>query len=132
MKRLVKVIILAIVLVMNCFWSYSQTNHHSYGESSKDSVLVPMSYIRLANEKLIELKYIKKEIALKDSIIYLNNAKYDALDVEVAELQNKLDDANKINDNLNKSLSSYRNKYKFSSGCAAVAVATTIFLILFK
>ena len=117
---------------MNCFWSYSQTNVPSYGESSKDSVLVPIDYIRLANKKLIELKYLKQESILKDSIIYLNNAKYDALDVEVEELQRKLDESNKVNANLNNVLSSCKNKYKFASGCAAVAVATTIFLILFK
>lgn len=97
-----------------------------------DSILVPIDYIKTANKKLIELKYLKREVALKDSIIVLNNAKYDALDVEVYELQKKLDESNKDVEALNKKLLRSKNKYKFSSGCAIVSVATTILLILFK
>ena len=97
-----------------------------------DSILVPIDYIKTANKKLIELKYLKREVALKDSIIVLNNAKYDALDVEVYELQKKLDESNKDIESLNKKLLRSDKKYKFSSGCAIISVATTILLILFK
>ena len=132
MKVLVKLIVIAIVLTLSCSKSYCLNDTTFLRGVEEDSIKIPVEYIKVANKKLIELKYLKQELALRDSIIILTNEKYDALDVEVSELQTKLDRVNKVNEELNDELLRATLKNKFTSGCAAVGIAATIFLILFK
>lgn len=75
-----------ILLVLNYSISWSQSNIPSTGELSKtDSVFVSLQAIKIANAKMIELKYEKEinkhylDVICTDSIIIdnlRNNAEY--------------------------------------------------------
>ena len=78
----------------------------STGEQNKDSieVIIPISYIKLANQKLLERKYLIEINTQKDSIIN-DYKKYIEVYEEInKEYQAKIDEYNNINKNLSKSL----------------------------
>ena len=81
-----------IVLVSNYSTSWSQSDIPSTGELSKsDSVFVSLQAIKIANAKMIELKYEKEinkhylDVICADSIIIdglHNNAEYNKINYE--------------------------------------------------
>ena len=130
MKRnILKLSILMIVVLLNCLKSYAQTIP-STGEQNKDSieVIIPISYIKLANQKLLERKYLIEINAQKDSIIndYKNYIKvYEEIN---KEYQTKIDEYNNINKNLSKSLQKQK-KTSLVLGTVAGASILTIVLL---
>ena len=81
-----------ILLVLNYSMSWSQSNIHPTGGLSKtDSVFVSLQAIKIANAKMIELKYEKEinkhylDIICADSILIeclRNNAQYNKMNYE--------------------------------------------------
>ena len=130
MKRnILKLSILMIVVLLSCLKSYAQTIP-STGEQNKDSieVIIPISYIKLANQKLLERKYLIEIDAQKDSIIndYKNYIKvYEEIN---KEYQTKIDEYNNINKNLSKSLQKQK-KTSLVLGTVAGASILTIVLL---
>ena len=130
MKRnILKLSILMIVVLLSCLKSYAQTIP-STGEQNKDSieVIIPISYIKLANQKLLERKYLIEINAQKDSIIndYKNYIKvYEEIN---KEYQTKIDEYNNINKNLSKSLQKQK-KTSLVLGTVAGASILTIVLL---
>ena len=122
-----------IVLLLNCLNSYAQTINgmlSSTGEQNEtDSslVVIPINYIRLANQKLLERQYLLEVNQYKDSIIvdYKNYIKEQERINK--NFQNKLKEVDKINNDLNKRLS--RQK-KTSIICGSVAGTAVLLLII--
>ena len=122
-----------IVLLLNCLNSYAQTINgmlSSTGEQNEtDSslVVIPINYIRLANQKLLERQYLLEVNQYKDSIIvdYKNYIKEQELINK--NFQNKLKEVDKINNDLNKRLS---KQIKTSIICGSVAGTAVLLLII--
>ena len=130
MKRnILKLSILTIVVLLSCLKSYAQTIP-STGEQNKDSieVIIPISYIKLANQKLLERKYLIEINTQKDSIIN-DYKKYIEVYEEInEEYQTKIDEYNNINKNLSKSLQKQK-KTSLVLGTVAGASILTIVLL---
>ena len=66
-----------MIVLLSCLSSWSENNAHipSMGDVSQDSVLIAVDDLRVANAKMIELKYEKevnnslREIVKNDSIV---------------------------------------------------------------
>ena len=125
----IKLILLAIVLLLNCSSSWCQSNAPT--GSLNDSVLIHIDYIRLANKKLIEGVSCKKIVVIQDSIIDLQSQKYAELEAEARILQTKLYETNEVNIKLNKRVDNQNRKVKFLGGTAlASALAFLVCLII--
>jgi predicted RNase H-like nuclease (RuvC/YqgF family) len=106
--------------------------HPSRGVNTTDTtVLVPINMIKVANTKIIKAKLYKDIINEQDSIINLHKIKYNALHKEVETLQYNLNNSNKTNDNLNKSIERIkRNNRYLVSGGAVCAIAFIVCLLV--
>ena len=70
-----------MIAPLGCLNSWSQTDYPVETDTISDNIVsIPVSYIRLANTKLIEHKYCDYIIATKDSVIALQNLQYEIAD----------------------------------------------------
>ena len=134
---MIKLLVLVIVLLGSYSRSWCQSEidnvvHPPRGVNTTDTtVLVPINMIKIANTKIIKAKLYKDIINEQDSIINLHKIKYNALYKEVETLQNNLDNSNKVNDNLNKSIERIkRNNRYLVSGGAVCAIAFVVCLLV--
>lgn len=120
-----------IVLAGSCLKGLCQTEsgvNPLRGDYPSDTVVtVPIGMIRLANSKILKGKLYKDIVDKQDSIIELQKLKYQALNFETIELQQRLNDSNKVNANLNKSIERIKrtNRYLVSGG----AICTIAFIV---
>ena len=122
-----------IVLLLNCLNSYAQTINGALpstgeqNETDSSLVVIPINYIRLANQKLLERQYLLEVNQYKDSIIvdYKNYIKEQERINK--NFQNKLKEVDKINNDLNKRLSKQK---KTSIICGSVAGTAVLLLII--
>lgn len=132
MKRnLLKLTILMIVLLLNCLSSYAQ-DIPSTGEIMEDStcVLIPIEYIRLANQKLIERNYLEEVNNYKDSII-VDYKNYIIQQNKINEdYKQQLLEYNRINENLNKSLNKQKKVSLVLGGVAGASIITILLVSL--
>lgn len=96
-------------------------------QSDTTYVSIPIEYIRLANQKLIERNYLLEVNQYKDSIIvdykkYISE--YERMD---KELKAKIEDCNRINKDLSKSL---ERQKKVSLVCGSVVGASILAIVL--
>ena len=149
-KMLIAIFIIAIInLCVTLYLSISRfsVEANSYNKSDTAINHVRIDSIQLIiteresivyklkeHEKDIEDKVIKlyKDIINEqDSIINLHKIKYNALYKEVETLQNNLDNSNKVNDNLNKSIERIKRKNRYLvSGGAVCAIAFVVCLLV--
>ena len=116
-------------------WCQSEINnivHPPRGVNTTDTVVsVPISMIKVANAKIIKSKLYKDIIEEQDSIISLQKLKYNTINNEIKILQYNLDNTNKVNDNLNKSIERIkRNNRYLVSGGAVCAIAFIVCLLV--
>lgn len=116
-------------------WCQSEINnivHPPRGVNTTDTVVsVPISMIKVANAKIIKSKLYKDIIEEQDSIISLQKLKYNTINNEIKILQYNLDNTNKVNDNLNKSIERIkRNNRYLVSGGAVCAIAFVVCLLV--
>lgn len=116
-------------------WCQSEINnvvHPPRGVNTTDTVVsVPISMIKVANAKIIKSKLYKDIIEEQDSIISLQKLKYNTINNEIKILQYNLDNTNKVNDNLNKSIERIkRNNRYLVSGSAVCAIAFVVCLLV--
>lgn len=121
-----------IVLLLSCLKTYAQNDSSTGGEIMSDTthVSVPIKYIRLANEKLIERKYYIEANQYKDSIIvdYRNYLiEYQHMEYEY---RNKLKEYDKINKDLNKRLARQKKTSLICGTVAGVSIGAIILAIL--
>lgn len=93
-------------------------------QSDTVNVVIPISYIKAANVKLIERLYLKDIVIKKDSIILLKSNYIEEQSIIIKDFQNRVSDVNKINLNLQKDLNRTRTHLKvcrwISIGCIGV------------
>ena len=129
-QNILKLKILMIVLLLSCLRGYAQTIP-STGEityTDTTCVSIPIEYIRLANQRLIERNYLLDVNAYKDSIIvdYKNYIKeYEKLTIEAKDRLNEMD---RVNKNLSKSLNRQK-KVSLVLGCVAGTSLISLVLV---
>lgn len=130
-KNLLKLKILMIVLLLNCLSSYAQ-DIPSTGKIMEDStcVSIPIEYIRLANQKLIERNYLEEVNNYKDSII-VDYKNYIVEQNKINEnYKEQLLEYNRINENLNKSLNKQKKVSLVLGGVAGASIITILLVSL--
>ena len=122
---------LVILLVLSCSSGWCQNNNSPTG-GQIDSVFIPIDYIRLANQKLIEGISCKKIVIIQDSIINLQQQKYAELEAEASVLQTKLYETNKVNTKLNERVDKQNRKVRFLGGTALASTLAFLLCIILK
>lgn len=124
------------MLVGNCLngWCQSENGLHPLrgGNPSDTTIFVPINMIRIANSKILKGKLYKDIVEKQDSIIELQKLKYQALDFETIKLQQRLDDSNKVNANLNKSIERIKRTNRYLVGGGAICTIAFVVCILIK
>ncbi len=117
-------------------WCQSEINnvvHPPRGVNTTDTVVsVPISMIKIANAKIIKSKLYKDIIEEQDSIISLQKLKYNTINNEIKILQYNLDNTNKVNDNLNKSIERIKRNNRYLVGGGAVCAIAFVVCLLVK
>lgn len=117
-------------------WCQSEINnivHPLRGVNTTDTVVsVPISMIKVANAKIIKSKLYKDIIEEQDSIISLQKLKYNTINNEIKILQCNLDNTNKVNDNLNKSIERIKRNNRYLVGGGAVCAIAFVVCLLVK
>lgn len=117
-------------------WCQSEINnvvHPPRGVNTTDTVVsVPISMIKVANSKIIKSKLYKDIIEEQDSIINLQKLKYNTISNEVKILQYNLDNTNRVNDNLNKSVERIKRNNRYLVGGGAVCAIAFVVCLLVK
>ena len=117
-------------------WCQSEINnvvHPPRGVNTTDTVVsVPINMIKIANAKIIKSKLYKDIIEEQDSIISLQKLKYNTINNEIKILQCNLDNTNKVNDNLNKSIERIKRNNRYLVGGGAVCAIAFVVCLLVK
>lgn len=117
-------------------WCQSEIDnvvHLPRGVNTTDTVVsVPISMIKVANAKIIKSKLYKDIIEEQDSIISLQKLKYNTINNEIKILQYNLDNTNKVNDNLNKSIERIKRNNRYLVGGGAVCAIAFVVCLLVK
>lgn len=117
-------------------WCQSEIDnivHPPRGVNTTDTtVSVPISMIKVANAKIIKSKLYKDIIEEQDSIISLQKLKYNTINNEIKILQYNLDNTNKVNDNLNKSIERIKRNNRYLVGGGAVCAIAFVVCLLVK
>lgn len=119
------------LLLFNCFLNLQASEQDSVpftGEQFIEDtcVSVPIKFIRSANDKMIERKYLLKVTEAQDSIIVLNKKYILQQDTIIDDLQNRILECNRINTDLQNSYKKERNKKIIYGSIAATLAVTTI------
>ena len=131
-------LVLVIVLLGSYSRSWCQSEidnvvHPPRGVNTTDTVVsVPISMIKVANAKIIKSKLYKDIIEEQDSIISLQKLKYNTINNEIKILQYNLDNTNKVNDNLNKSIERIKRNNRYLVGGGAVCAIAFVVCLLVK
>lgn len=104
---------------------------------STDTIVeVPIRYIRLANDKMIERGYLKKVIVTKDSINTLQQDYIYKQDSVISLLKTNIVEINRINDDLQKQYQKERNKTiiygSITAGLTVGIIATIVSCICIR
>lgn len=140
MKKILMIKLLVLVIVLlgsySRSWCQSEINnvvHPPRGVNTTDTVVsVPISMIKVANAKIIKSKLYKDIIEEQDSIISLQKLKYNTINNEIKILQYNLDNTNKVNDNLNKSIERIKRNNRYLVGGGAVCAIAFVVCLLVK
>lgn len=120
--------LLTILLVSNSLSGYCQSDSLSYGGSNK-RVTIDVEYVRRANIKLIEHESCPQIIAIKDSIIHLNQIKFAIADsLYKAEYGKLYTSAKQMEQMINKDT----KRIKLYGGAAIGGIAFFVLSILIK
>lgn len=96
-------------------------------QSDSTFVTIPISYIKLANKKLIERQSLKETLIYKDLIIQEYKSYIDEQTKIYKDFQNRIDQSNKINEDLSKRLN---RQQKTSLVLGSVAGASIVIIVL--
>lgn len=130
--------LLTIVLLLLTFKSYCQTKEPSVSSTGElqligdGKCIVPIELIRKANAKLIERKGFAKIICQQDTIIRLQKLQINEYNNVVIDMQSRITDANKYNEELHAAIEKQIKKNKILVGTTCGTVAVTILVLLIK
>ena len=125
-----------IVLLLNCFISYAQVNRNvpSTGEiklSDTTNVIISINYIKQANAKMTERLYLLRITNEQDSIILMKDKYINEQQKIIVDFQQRVKEANKINQQINTDLAKQRSKFKaICWGGGGIIVALLIGLLI--
>lgn len=128
-------IVLMILLLSNCSLNLQANNLDSVPVTGKQimedtCVNVPIKFIRSANNKMIERKYLLKVVDAQDSIIHLNNEYVLQQDTIINDLKNRILETNRLNNELQEQYKKERTKkIIYGSVAGAFLVATVASII---
>lgn len=132
-----------IVVLLNCFINLlqAQTNNNNifpvekgYDIISADTnkVLIPISVIKQANVKLNERLHLINIVSEQELIISDYKLYTITQDSIIKEFQNRIINANKINENYYKEIEKQRNRKDIWKGTAIGAIISTVLVFLLK
>ena len=126
-----------IVLLLSCSnRCQAQTNDGvpSTGnlQLSDTTIMIDIKYIRLANAKLIERKYLLKVVDEQDSIISLKDNYINEQSKIITDFQNRVDNAIKINEVIKQDIEKQKKRTKIVGGIAGSAIAILVISIICK
>ena len=127
--KLLKLVICLIVLVLSCLKSYAQMIH-STGEINRTDtslVTIPIKYIHLANQKLIERQYLIEINNQKDSIIIDYKTYIEEQEKSIKSFRDKIIDYDRINKDIANKL---ERQQKTSLICGSVAAASIAAIVI--
>lgn len=134
--KLIKVLL--IVCLLLTFKSYCQNKEPIVSPTGElqligdGKCIVPIELIRKANAKLIERKGFAKIICQQDTIIRLQKLQINEYNNVVIDMQSRIIDANKYNEELNTAIERQRKKNKILVGTTCGALAVTVLVLLIK
>lgn len=105
-----------MIAVLNCSKCWCQSNESPIPSTGGDSVTIAYSDLRIANAKMMQLKFANEKIDKLNSIVKLDSC-------EIIALKNNL----KISDINNTKLRKQRN---ILGGISAASIISTIILII--
>lgn len=94
--------------------------------------MIDIKYIRLANAKLIERKYLLKVVDEQDSIISLKDNYINEQSKIITDFQNRVDNAIKINEVIKQDIEKQKKCTKIVGGIAGSAIAILVISIICK
>lgn len=132
-----------IVVLLSCFINLlqAQTNNNNifpvekgYDIISADTnkVLIPISVIKQANVKLNERLHLINIVSEQELIISDYKLYTITQDSIIKEFQNRIINANKINENYYKEIEKQRNRKDIWKGTAIGAIISTVLVFLLK
>ena len=126
-----------IVLLLSCLKNLlAQTNDSipSTGDLqlSDTTVTIDINYIRFANAKLIERKYLLKVVDEQDSIINFKDNYIIEQKKIITNFQNRVNDAIKINEVIKQDIEKQKNRTKVVGGIAGSAIAIFVISLMCK
>ena len=120
MKKLLKCKVLIMIVLFSCFINLSESKSYSITSStgvvdSNDSVLIAYDDLRIANSKMIELKYEKEKNNLLQFQVQLDSILLQSKDEVIKEVQDN-----------KKEVVKQRNIVAISAGTFLVALLTLL------
>lgn len=119
------------MMLLSCLTSWSQ-KIGNITPLRGDSCNVSIDIIRLANAKLIDRKRLIEVTAQKDSIIYLDSLYILEQSKIIDDFQDKVNEANRINEEVTRRLHKQRNITYGIAGATAVFIVTSLILAFTK
>lgn len=123
---------------MLTFKSYCQTKEETPSSTGEiqligdNKCIVPVELIRRANAKLIERKGFAQLIYQQDTIIRLQKLQIKEYNTIVTDMQSRIVDANKYNEELHAAIEKQKKKNRILIGTTCGAVAVTVLVLLIK
>lgn len=132
-----------IVVLLSCFMNLlqAQTNNNNISPVEKgcdiisadtNKVLIPISAIKQANVKLNERLHLINIVSEQELIISDYKLYTITQDSIIKEFQNRIINANKINENYYKEIEKQRNRKDIWKGTAIGAIISTVLVFLLK
>lgn len=118
-----------IVLLLNCLKIYAQDIPSTGWKNNADTVYVsiPIEYIRLANQKMIERNYLEEVNIVKDSIIVDYKNTIDEYRRMHQDYSARVAEYNRINEDLARKLNRQR---KTSLVCGTIAGVSISIIVI--
>lgn len=127
-----------IVLLLSCSKNLLAQTNDSVSSSTGDlqlsdtTVTIGINYIRLANSKLIERKYLLKVVDEQDSIISFKDNYIIEQKKIITNFQNRVNDAIKINEVIKQDIEKQKKRTKVVGGIAGSAIAILVISLMCK
>lgn len=118
-----------ILLSLISFSSWCQRINHS---DTTEYAKVPVSYIKKANVKLLERKYLLKINNEKDSVIQYYTSYVNNQNIIITELNKNYIDVQNLNKTIQKDLDKQKNKTKVLTYTTVGAITVIVLTILLK
>lgn len=127
-----------IVVLLSGSWNWlgAMTNiTSSTGSETKTdtaNVVVPVFFVKRANAKMIERKYLIKSNNLKDSIIDMKDKYINEQQSIIADFQNRVNEYNKLNVSIKEDLEKQKKKNKIILGSGIGVIVGVIIGLICK